>query len=89
MIRLEMNTRRPFSLFLLFMLAAGLLLPRTVIAQVDMGSISGTVRDTSGAVLPGVKVTLSNVDTGVTVPPIKRAETTTRSPRRSSKKPAS
>src|SRR4051812_3531987 len=66
MIRLEMNTRRPFSLFLLFMLAAGLLLPRTVIAQVDMGSISGTVRDTSGAVLPGVKVTLSNVDTGVT-----------------------
>ena len=66
MIRLETNTRRAFSLSLLFMLAAGLLLPRTVIAQVDMGSISGTVRDTSGAVLPGVNVTLSNVDTGVT-----------------------
>jgi len=66
MIRLEANTRRAFSLSLLFMLAAGLLLPRTVIAQVDMGSISGTVRDTSGAVLTGVNVTLSNVDTGVT-----------------------
>lgn len=65
MIRLETNTRRAFSLWLLFMLA-GLLLPGTAIAQVDMGSISGTIRDTSGAVLPGVNVTLSNVDTGVT-----------------------
>ena len=65
MTRLDVITRPALALSMLFMLA-GLLLPRTAIAQVDMGSISGTVRDTSGAVLPGVNVTLSNVDTGVT-----------------------
>lgn len=55
MIRLEANTRRAFSLWLLLLLA-GLVLPRRAVAQVDMGSISGTVRDTSGAVLTGVNV---------------------------------
>jgi hypothetical protein len=34
-------------------------------AQVDAGAILGTVRDTSNAVIPGVKVTLTNEDTGV------------------------
>ncbi len=33
--------------------------PRTM-AQVDTGAISGTVRDKSGAVLPGAQVTLTN-----------------------------
>ncbi len=32
-------------------------------AQVDTGSIFGTVKDTSGAVIPGVKVTLTNQGT--------------------------
>jgi Carboxypeptidase regulatory-like domain len=32
-----------------------------------MGSISGTVRDSSGAVIAGVTVTLINVDTGITL----------------------
>jgi len=34
-------------------------------AQVDAGAILGTVRDTSNAVVPGVKVTLTNEDTAV------------------------
>src|SRR5437660_7478974 len=33
-------------------------------AQVDTGSIIGTVRDTSGAVVSGAKVTLTNEGTG-------------------------
>ena len=34
-------------------------------AQVTTGTISGTVRDRSGAVLPGVKVAILNEDTGI------------------------
>jgi len=37
----------------------------TVFAQVDTGSLVGTVKDASGAVLPGVTVTATNADTGV------------------------
>jgi Carboxypeptidase regulatory-like domain/TonB-dependent Receptor Plug Domain len=35
-------------------------------AQVDEGSITGTVQDTSGAVVPGAHVTLLNKDVGLT-----------------------
>ena len=34
-------------------------------AQFETGSITGTVQDKSGGVLPGVTVTLRNVDTNV------------------------
>jgi hypothetical protein len=34
-------------------------------AQFETGGITGTVRDNSGGVLPGVTVTLTNLDTGV------------------------
>src|ERR1035437_2034967 len=34
------------------------------IAQVDTGAILGTVRDQTGAVIPGVRVTLTNEETG-------------------------
>ena len=34
-------------------------------AQVTTGSISGTVADETGAVLPGVEVTINNLDTGL------------------------
>lgn len=40
-------------------------LPAFLSAQVDRGTINGTVKDTSGAVIPGVAVTVTNADTGV------------------------
>jgi hypothetical protein len=45
----------------------GLLLPGQLIGQVDTGSISGTIRDTTGAVIANAKVTLANEDTGQTI----------------------
>jgi outer membrane receptor protein involved in Fe transport len=41
-----------------------LLLPGGAIAQTVTGTIQGTVTDTTGATLPGVMVTLQNLDTG-------------------------
>jgi Carboxypeptidase regulatory-like domain len=35
------------------------------LAQVDTGSFVGTVKDTSGALLPNVTVTATNMDTGI------------------------
>src|SRR5437667_11566635 len=35
-------------------------------AQVTTGSVSGTVKDSAGAVLPGVSIKLTNTDTGAT-----------------------
>ena len=49
---------------LCFLFSLSLLLPVMALGQVDTGSVSGTVRDTSGSVMPGVKVTLTNQDTG-------------------------
>ena len=48
--------------FVLFLFAPGRLF-----AQVDHGSISGTVRDSSGAVVSGAQITLSDTDTGFTL----------------------
>lgn len=39
---------------------------RYAFGQVDEGSISGTVQDTTGAVVPSAKVTLLNTDQGIT-----------------------
>src|ERR1700753_2548376 len=39
--------------------------PAVLWAQVDRGTITGTVTDTSGAVVPGVLVTLVETETGV------------------------
>src|SRR5213592_1149140 len=36
-------------------------------AQFDAGSVLGTVRDKTGGALPGAKVTLANLDTGIIV----------------------
>ncbi len=47
--------------FLISVAVAGL-------AQVDTGSVVGTVKDASGALLPGVTVTATNTDTGIATP---------------------
>jgi Carboxypeptidase regulatory-like domain/TonB dependent receptor len=47
-------------------LGLGLLVPATALSQVGGGgSITGTVLDTSGAALPGVTITATNIATGV------------------------
>src|SRR3989441_5348597 len=50
-----------WALFLFVFLLTGV-----AAAQVTTGSISGTVKDSGGAVLPGVSIKLTNTDTGVT-----------------------
>ena len=45
----------------------GLVAPMNILAQVDTGAISGTVKDTSGGVIPGAKVTIINEDTGLSI----------------------
>ena len=48
----------------LYLLALILLLPSLAFAQADTGTITGTVRDTSGAVVPDAMVTVRNTATG-------------------------
>src|SRR5260370_13788982 len=55
-----MTFRRIFSL-----LAVALFLVLSCGAQTSTSQISGTVRDSSGAVIPGATVTLTNESTGV------------------------
>ena len=43
----------------------GMLWTSTANAQVATGTISGTVMDNTGAVLPGVTVVIQNQDTGI------------------------
>src|ERR1051326_3499100 len=43
-----------------------LLIQLAASAQVASGTIVGTIRDSSGAIVPGVTVTSRNVETGVT-----------------------
>jgi hypothetical protein len=50
--------------FRLALLILAFVIPASVFAQVDAGAISGTVKDTSGGVVAGAKVTLTNEDTG-------------------------
>src|SRR5271170_4999307 len=52
---------------LLTLFSLSLFLPAMALCQVDTGSISGTVRDTSGSVIPGVNVTLTNQGTGQSI----------------------
>src|SRR5258705_7918987 len=54
---------RVLSLFLCVLLLA----PSAARAQFDSGTVVGTVRDASGAVVPAAKVTLTSVATGISV----------------------
>src|SRR6266545_680324 len=61
MIRFPRALRR-----LVAILVAAVLLPAAAFAQFDTATVLGTVRDSSGAVVPGATVTLKNVATGIT-----------------------
>ena len=50
--------------FLSALLSLSLSAPALAQSQAANGSIEGTVSDSSGGVLPGVTVTITNVDTG-------------------------
>src|SRR5215472_11359912 len=54
------------SRYLPVLLIAVILSGHLVSAQVTTGTILGVVQDVSGAVIPGVSVTVKNVDTGNT-----------------------
>lgn len=51
--------------FALFSLALVVLLSESARAQQTLGSINGTVKDASGAVVQGAKVTVSNTGTNL------------------------
>jgi len=53
-------TLLPIALF-------ALLIPGLLVAQVDTGAILGTVKDQSGAVIPGAKVTVTNEGTSLSL----------------------
>ncbi|MBI4460506.1 MAG: TonB-dependent receptor, partial [Acidobacteria bacterium] len=57
-----MNSGRFISNLLLLLFLAS----QVTLAQVTTGTISGTVRDTTGAVVPGAEVVIRNMDTGLT-----------------------
>jgi hypothetical protein len=58
---------RSFSLRLALLLLLGVILPGQIFGQVDTGAISGTIKDTSGGVVAGARVTLINEGTGVSI----------------------
>ena len=61
-------------------LAFALLVPTGLFAQMTRGGIGGTVRDSSGAVVPGVTVTVTNVATNATVTVVSDGEGFYRAP---------
>jgi hypothetical protein len=63
LLRIQTRTSTPGLLWLVIAL---LLLCATALAQVQTGTISGTVRDNTGAVIPNAHVTIKNLDTGAT-----------------------
>ena len=63
---IALSALRTFSCTYLALLCF-LLLTQNSFAQVDEGSLAGTITDQSGAVIPGAHVTLLNTDQGLTL----------------------
>src|SRR5258708_19812615 len=53
------------SLLLMLCLVALALASRTAMGQVDQGAITGIVQDSSGAIFPNARVTVTNIYTGL------------------------
>jgi hypothetical protein len=65
--RMATHTGKPLRMLLAVLcagLALALLSPQALRAQADLGSISGTVTDVTGAVVAGAKVSVTNNETG-------------------------
>ena len=60
--------RMKITMLLLALLMTPLFAPAAD-AQFDTATVVGTVRDDSGAVVPGATVTLTNLDTGIACHP--------------------
>ena len=67
------RTLRSASLAGILTLVALFLVPLTMRAQLDTGSITGIARDASGAVVPGASIRLTNDATGVSVTTVSTA----------------
>ncbi len=63
-VRNRRDAARPACYYCFVLVALIALLASSAIAQVVTGSVSGTVQDASGAVVPGATVVLTNVNTG-------------------------
>lgn len=59
--------RREFARLLPFLCLLFVSAVNTAFAQFDSATVLGAIRDSSGAAMPGVTVTLKNIDTGLSV----------------------
>src|SRR6202451_3439546 len=58
------RSRRSLSPFVLAVLVVAIAVPPRAVGQKDSGGIAGGVRDSGGAVMPGAKVSVKDVDRG-------------------------
>jgi hypothetical protein len=58
------RSRRSLSPFVLAVLVVAIAVPPRAVGQKDSGGIAGVVRDSGGAVIPGAKVIVKDVDRG-------------------------
>src|ERR1035437_5858865 len=65
--RKTLRCLRAFSYLILICVCFLLCQSRNAFGQVDEGAITGTVQDTTGAVVPDAEVTLLNTDVGLTL----------------------
>lgn len=73
--------RKRLRMLGVLLLALALGAPGTALAQERFGTIAGTVRDSSGGVLPGVSVTVTNIETQRATTVVSAAEGTYSVPR--------